>query len=222
MIERRGALSAGPAPPHRPRLPPSAAGGAARRTAGRRRSGGRSRSRRFRHITAQPDVLPDGRKCPIWGPAPLAAVRRSDRSAHRVRGRADLAVSGRPAAAVRGRGTREGWRPAAPPPSPRGACARSDPGRGLGAGGPAPGGRDAAPRGAFYDGLPRQARGVRFAVQPSPALSTRRSSAPMPSISHRSRSPGLRKTGGFRKTPTPAGVPVRMRSPASRGATAEM
>ena len=42
------------------------------------------------------------------------------------------------------------------------------------------------------------------------------STEPMPSISQRTRSPGWRKTGGSRKTPTPAGVPVAMRSPGSR------
>ena len=39
---------------------------------------------------------------------------------------------------------------------------------------------------------------------------------PMPSISQRIRSPGSRKTGGSRKTPTPDGVPVAMMSPGSR------
>ena len=38
----------------------------------------------------------------------------------------------------------------------------------------------------------------------------------MPSISQRTRSPGSRKTGGSRKTPTPDGVPVAMMSPGSR------
>ena len=37
----------------------------------------------------------------------------------------------------------------------------------------------------------------------------------MPSISHLTRSPGSRNTGGSRKTPTPAGVPVAIRSPGS-------
>ena len=40
--------------------------------------------------------------------------------------------------------------------------------------------------------------------------------APMPSISHVTTSPGLRNRGGFRKQPTPGGVPVKMTSPGSR------
>ena len=39
---------------------------------------------------------------------------------------------------------------------------------------------------------------------------------PIPSTSQRTRSPGSRKTGGSRKTPTPDGVPVAMTSPGSR------
>ena len=42
------------------------------------------------------------------------------------------------------------------------------------------------------------------------------STVPIPSTWQRTRSPGWRKTGGSRKTPTPAGVPVAMRSPGSR------
>src|SRR4029077_5898888 len=41
------------------------------------------------------------------------------------------------------------------------------------------------------------------------------STQPIPSISQRARSPGRRKTGGSRKTPTPDGVPVAMMSPGS-------
>src|SRR6185503_19085580 len=41
------------------------------------------------------------------------------------------------------------------------------------------------------------------------------STDPIPSISQRTRSPGSRKIGGSRKTPTPAGVPVAIRSPGS-------
>uniref|UniRef100_A0A0E9PCL0 Uncharacterized protein n=1 Tax=Anguilla anguilla TaxID=7936 RepID=A0A0E9PCL0_ANGAN len=36
---------------------------------------------------------------------------------------------------------------------------------------------------------------------------------PISSISHSTTSPFLRKTGGFRNTPTPEGVPVRKTSP---------
>src|SRR3954452_20818036 len=45
---------------------------------------------------------------------------------------------------------------------------------------------------------------------------------PMPSTSQRTRSPGSRKTGGSRKTPTPDGVPVAITSPASSVMAAEM
>src|SRR6185295_9081618 len=38
---------------------------------------------------------------------------------------------------------------------------------------------------------------------------------PRPSISTSIRSPGLRKTGGLRANPTPAGVPVEIMSPGS-------
>jgi hypothetical protein len=41
-------------------------------------------------------------------------------------------------------------------------------------------------------------------------------SVPMPSIVTLTVSPGRRKTGGLRKTPTPGGVPVAMMSPTSQ------
>ena len=41
------------------------------------------------------------------------------------------------------------------------------------------------------------------------------STVPIPSTSQRTRSPGSRKTGGSRKTPTPDGVPVAITSPGS-------
>ena len=61
-------------------------------------------------------------------------------------------------------------------------------------------------------------RGRGSSVQSTIGFST----TPMPSISHRTRSPGSRNTGGSRNTPTPAGVPVAMRSPGSRVMWREM
>jgi hypothetical protein len=48
------------------------------------------------------------------------------------------------------------------------------------------------------------------------ASTTGLSSVPSPVISIRTRSPPLRRTGGFRVNPTPAGVPVMTRSPGRR------
>ena len=48
------------------------------------------------------------------------------------------------------------------------------------------------------------------------------STEPIPSTSTRTRSPGSRKTGGSRNTPTPAGVPVAMTSPGSSVIDCEM
>ncbi len=70
-------------------------------------------------------------------------------------------------------------------------------------------------------------------VQPSSPLAERRDSqsgasgfyrgpttglvsVPIPSTVMLTESPGLRKTGGLRKTPTPGGVPVEIRSPGSQ------
>ena len=59
-------------------------------------------------------------------------------------------------------------------------------------------------------------RGVRLVGLSSDQSMTGFSTEPIPSTSQRTRSPGSRKTGGSRKTPTPDGVPVAMMSPGSR------